>query len=44
MNRQQIDVLHSAKYAFIYDVLVFALLIVAGPEQRLWLIEGYTFV
>lgn len=44
MNGQQINVLHSAKYAFIYDVLVFALLIVTGPEQRLWLIEGCTFI
>ena len=44
MNGKQINVLHAAKYAFVYDVLVFALLIVTGPEQRLWLIEGCTFV
>ena len=30
MNGKQINVLHSAKYAFVYDVLVFALLIVKG--------------
>ena len=34
MNGQQINVLHSAKYALSCDV-VFALLIVTGPEQRL---------